>query len=498
MDPDSKKLIEEFHAQGMTIRGIARKLGLNVKTVRRALGRKPRPKGEAKPPSKLEPFREKALELAGRGWRGPRILRELRSRGYTGSRTILLELIRCKRGRRKRAAKAARRFETRPGKESQVDWSPFRVPVGTIETVVQCFSMVLAYSRMLFIAFYRDQRLPTLLHAHVEALAYFQGSCERHVYDNMTTVTLGRIGKKPLWNPSFLHFSKHYGFKCFACRPKHANRKGKVERPFPYIWEDFLNDEHFASWADLNARARIWLDTTANVRIHGTTKRRPIDMYAEEKDCLIRLPEVPYPTGRMVTRTIQLDGYIPVDSSFYPVPGGKPGGIAHARVFPDRLEVLASDGCVLASYRVPDRPGRIFAEWGSQERKEPSESRTALETRFLARFPAAEAFLRGLHHRMKSLLPIHLRELERLVDLYGTERVARALRHAEGFRNFNALSVRRILERDYPNVVPEPPLRPAMPNPAALGALDDVDCGHPADYTIDTQDPTGGDHEDVE
>lgn len=495
MDPDQKKLMEELLAQGMSIRGMARKFGLNVKTVRRALARSPRP--QSKP--KLEPFEPKALELAERGWRGPRILRELCSLGYTGSRTILLAFLRQKRGARKPPVKVKRRFETGPGVECQIDWSPFRVPIGGVDTLVHCFSMIFAYSRKQFIAFYRNEKLPTLLHAHVEALAYFGGCCHRHVYDNMSTVSLGRVRGKPLWNPAFLQFAAHYGFTPFACNPRDPDRKGKIERPFPYIFDDFLKDTSFASGDDLNARARTWLETVANVRPHGTTHQRPVDLFAEEKDCLIRLPATPYPTGRPVVRRIQVDGCILVDASFYPVPGGVPGKLGHALVYPDRVDILSDDGRVIASHKMPDRPSRIFTPWEPRPKSDPSASRSALETKFLAFFPGAEAFLEGLHLRMKSLLPIHLRHIQRLVSLYGVESVRAALDRAHAYRNFSALALERILQKAHPNTVAEPPASPLTLGPAALGALDDVDSGSPQDYTLDTDASSDGDaHEPQE
>jgi hypothetical protein len=112
-----------------------------------------------------------------------------------------------------------------------------------------------------------------------------------------------------------------------------------------------------------------------------------------------------------------------------------------------------------------------------------------METAFLARFPKASAFLDGLHARMKALLPIHLRQIERLVEVYGEDKASAAIERAERFRNFSAPALLRILERAHPNVVAPPPFW-AGANPAALGALDDVEPGSPKDYTIDTDPPS--------
>ncbi len=93
---------------------------------------------------------------------------------------------------------------------------------------------------------------------------------------------------------------------------------------------------------------------------------------------------------------------------------------------------------------------------------------------------------------MTTLTPIHLRALDRLVDLYGEPAVHDALDRAAAYRNFNARAVERILQRAHPTVVPEPALGALAPRPEALGALDDTDPGSPQDYTLDSMPPTGG------
>ncbi len=167
----------------MDIRAIARKTGRDVKTIRRVLGRSSKPTQGPAPEPKISKYETQALERYDKGLTVTRILRELRKEGYTGSRTILQDFFRERRGRRRPPPRVHRRFETPPARECQADWSAFRVPIAGVERLVHCFSMILAYSRMLFVAFYRNERLPTLLQAHVDAYAYFQGLCHRQIYD---------------------------------------------------------------------------------------------------------------------------------------------------------------------------------------------------------------------------------------------------------------------------------------------------------------------------
>jgi transposase len=487
LTPEEQDELERLHRERIPIRAIARRLGRDVKTIRRALGRPAQPP----PPSKLTPFQALAKEKFEAGLRSPRILRELRARGYAGGLTILKAYLQTLAPRRPPHS-TFRRFETGPGIEAQSDWSPYRVMIAGVATMVHAFALVLAYSRRNFIAVFRDERLPTLLWAHGEAFRYHGGVCRRIAYDNQSAITLGRVGGRPRWHPSFLAFAQHHGFEPAVGRPRHKERRGKVERPFRYFEEDFLRARTFASWDDLRAQVREWLDTVANVRVHGTTRRRVDEAYAEERPCLIALPAVTYPAARCETRTVQKDGLIPVDGSYYPVPDQPDGATVSVHIDPVRVQIFDAAGGLVATHAVPDQPMRLPSPPPPAGRHDPALSRAAHEARFLGRFPEAVAFLDGLKHRMTSLTPIHLQALARLAHLYGDAAVRDALAVATAYRNFNARAIERILARVHPTVVPAPVVGPLTRRPEALGALDDVDPGSPQDYTLDSMPPTGG------
>jgi transposase len=487
LTPEEQTELDRLVQDHLPLRAIARRLGRDVKTIRRALGRPPRPPA----PAKLAPYQALVQAWFAQGLRAPRILRELRERGYPGGRTILKDFLQTL-GPRRPPPRAFHRFETGPGVEAQADWSPYRVLIADRETVAHAFALVLCYSRRAYVGFFRDERLPTLLWAHQEAFAYHAGLCRRIAYDNQSAITLGRVGGRPRWHPTFLDFARHYGFEPSVGRPGHPERRGKVERPFAYLEADFLRGRTFASWDDLNAQGRAWLDTVANVRVHGTTRRRVDEAYAEERPCLIALPAMAYPAARQETRTVQKEGAVPIDGSYYPVPGQRPGQQVRVRIDPGRVEILDAAGAVVATHPVPDRPTRLPPAADPSVPHGTALSRPAQEARFLARFPDAAVFLDGLKRRMTTLTPIHLHALERLAALYGEAAVRDALAVAARYRNFNARAIERILRRAHPTVVPEPALATLAPRPEALGALDDIDPGSPRDYTLDSMAPTGG------
>lgn len=97
-------------------------------------------------------------------------------------------------------------------------------------------------------------------------------------------------------NAEFLRFAAHWGFVPRSCRPYRAQTKGEVERPIRYLRESFFYGREFVSDADLNEQAHRWLENTANVRCHGTTRERPVDRFErDEKSALLPLAPRPYP-----------------------------------------------------------------------------------------------------------------------------------------------------------------------------------------------------------
>jgi hypothetical protein len=101
-------------------------------------------------------------------------------------------------------------------------------------------------------------------------------------------------GGELLKNEEFLRFAVHWGFEVRACRPYRAQTKGKVERPVSYLRRNFVYGREFVSDSDVEARLQHWLDQTANVRIHGTTKVRPVARFEEERSLLLPLAERSY------------------------------------------------------------------------------------------------------------------------------------------------------------------------------------------------------------
>lgn len=201
-----------------------------------------------------------------------RLFEECRAAGYAGGLTQLKVFVRQVRPRPE--PEPIVRFETPAGHQAQVDFAEFRFPWGKRYALL----VVLGYSRLLWLKFYRGQTMATVISGLEEAFAYFGGVPRELLFDQMKAVIVEdrRVdGEKLLENPEFLRFAAHWGFRIRACRPYRAKTKGKVERPVSYVRDNFVYGREFLGDGDLEAQRLRWLDSTANVRIHGTTKESP-------------------------------------------------------------------------------------------------------------------------------------------------------------------------------------------------------------------------------
>jgi transposase len=434
-------------------RAIAQELGVSRSTVRDVLrqfwagrsGEEPPPR--AARPSKLDAWQPTIASLLARypEITAVRVYEELLAQGFTGRYTIVREKLRVLR------PPAARppviRFETGPGVQAQMDYSTYTLDF-TVEgrRRVHLFGYVLGYSRRQYLRFVERQDFETTVREHLRAFEHLGGVAATCLYDNMKVVVSGFDGQEPIYNPRFLAFATHYGFKPWACRPRRGQTKGKIERPFSYAENSLLNGRTFQSLEHLNDVTRWWLEHVSDVHLHRTTGQRPIDRHAEERPYLIPLPTRAFDPSPVVYRVVDAEGLVAWRGNRYSVPWRYIGQTLPLRITETELVVYSPQVEEVARHPLwPEgQTGQRSVQPQHQPGRDHAERLEVLRARYAELGEVAARFLDGLLGARR----YGKDEAQKVLALLGTYAQAdlvRALERAARYRAFSLRAVERIL-----------------------------------------------------
>ena len=433
--------------QRLTVAQTARTLHLHPRTVAKWSARSHfEPRRAVSRSSALDPFKPRITRLLDTyPYSAVQVFQRLGEEGYGGGMTILRDYIRRIRPP-KRPVYLKLHFDR--GECGQVDWGSFgSVAVGNTRRRLSFFVMVLAYSRRMFVDFTVSQTMEHFLACHERAFAEL-GVPSKLMVDNLKSAVLQRLaGIAPVFNPRYLDFARHHGFEIVACNVGRGNEKGRVESGVGYVKKNFLRGLELSDFTAIQAAAQVWLDTVANVRIHGETQRRPIDLFAEERPHLRRPNPHPYDLARISTTIASSQFRIALDTNHYSVPSAYAHRRLTVKAYPDRV-CIYFDNQLIA--RHPRRYGRHediedpdHAKGLIAQRRRAREQRLMMH--FLALSPDAAAYYEGLDQRRFDARQ-HVRKILALAEIYGADAVGRAISDGLAFNAFSAEYITNILE----------------------------------------------------
>ncbi len=308
--------------------------------------------------STVEPYRDLVLELHARGVEGTAIWQRLGERGYTGS---LSSLYRFLHQVSPPAAAVTVRVERAPGSEAQVDfgYAGYLLDDTTgARRKAWAFVMTLAYSRHQYVAFVHDQTLPTWIALHRQAFAFFGGVPRRIVLDNLKAGIARACVDDPQIQRTYRECAEHYGFLLAPCAPRTPEHKGKVEQGgVHYVKRNFLGGRAPTTLTQANADVRVWCETTAGGRRHGTTKEAPLDRFAAERAQLLPLPATPYDLAIWKQVTLHRDCHVVFEQAFYSAPFRLVGQRGWVRGGSQEVRLYTADYQLVATHPRAQRPG---------------------------------------------------------------------------------------------------------------------------------------------
>ena len=314
--------IKDLHGQqGLNAAQIARELALDPRTVSYWLAQEHfRPRQPSQRASKLDPFKADIIRILERyPYSAAQVFQRLREQGFEGGYSIVKAYVHTIRPKRQ---PAFLKLAFAPGECAQVDWGSFgSVPVGQTSRRLSFFVMVLCYSRMMYVECTVSQTMEHFLACHQHAFALFGGVPQTVMVDNLKSAVLKRaLGEAPVFNPKYAAFAEHNGFRIVPCNVGKGNEKGRVENGVGYVKKNFLAGLDIADFSMLAPAAKHWLDTVANVRMHGETRKPPLELWHSEKPHLSPLPTHPFDIATVAQVRASRQFRITLDTNHYSVP----------------------------------------------------------------------------------------------------------------------------------------------------------------------------------
>jgi transposase len=441
--------ILELSAKGVSKHEIAQVLRLSRLTVRKVLRSNSTNVPEIQRAEKAEPYREQILELLT-SCKGNlvRVHEELVAGGAALSYPALTGFCR-RQGIGQTPIVPAGQYHFEPGVELQHDTSPHRVEVGGRKYKAQTASAVLCYSRMLYFQINPTfQRFDCKVFL-TDALRYTGGAPERVMIDNTHVVVLRGTGREMIPVPEMEAFAERFGFRFVAHAIGNANRSARVERPFSFIENNFLAGRTFASWEALNQQARQWCD-----KVNSTYKKHlravPRELFAVESLHLKPLPAWIPEVYRLHQRTVDVEGYVSVNSIRYSVPVAWIGHRVEVRETRDKIEIEMdarhivtharavtplSQRVTLAAHRPPRGEG--------VKRSDPHPEEKAI----VEAAPETALYVAALKQKSRKVVALALRQLLRLLREYPREPFLAAVQEAARYGLYDLDRLERMILR---------------------------------------------------
>lgn len=452
--------VMRLYRAGVPKKAIARNLNMSKNTVKSLIKKTKAPKYERDHyPSKIDGYKDQIREWylnPKYDFIGTRIHRELKQIGYKGSiNPIYRYLLVLKEEKAEISKKATVRVETPPGDQAQFDWSPYKLEIGGLLIEVYCLTMVLSYSRKKAIVFSKLVDAESIYEAIEELFMDLGGITKELVIDNPKVLVISHEkGKEVKYNEGALKLSMHLGTELNACNPYRARTKGKVEKPYQYIEEQFIKGNTFESMTELNLKAKAFIKNW-NKDINGTTKRVPDDMFLEEINYLYPLPAEKFLNIDLANRKVSLDSMISVDANKYSVPIKYADKSVYIRkVYGYRLEIYNESRDKITEHEIIEGKGKnkvIDVHYQEIKTLVPK-SIPEIKRQFLSTFEYGAEYFEKTAPILKQP-SYHAREFLKLKELYDIKYLNKILIYCLEHQVYRIENIKEVIKEKYLKII---------------------------------------------
>ena len=455
--------VQELHKRKVPKLQIATQLGISRNTVKRLILLKEEPKYSREHyATKVDPYMD-LITL----WRtspeydfnGTRIFRELKARGYAGTiNPIYRALQKIDESQIEISPAATVRIETPPGDQAQFDWAHYEVMIAGRIRTVYCFSMILAACRKKAICFSLSCNADSIYEAIQELFDDLGGITLELIIDNPKALVIENNPKREdeiKYNEQALLLAAHLGTELNACNCYWPRTKGKIEKPFQYIEEQFIKGSTFQSMEDLNRRGKDFIKEWNNEK-HSTTKRVPNEFFEnEEINALLPLLGKRFRMKSLEKRIISNDGYISIGTNKYSVPiKYATKQLQYLIIYGFRIELYTMESEYIMSFEMEE--GKYGTYTNHDHYKDiavkANKSIPQIKRDFTSTFVNGEAYL-NIASRIFQQPSYHARKILELLDLYEVEILDKIIEYAIENNKLDIKSIKQLIKNDFFKII---------------------------------------------
>ena len=335
-----------------------------------------------------------------------------------------------------------------PGEEMQHDTSPHRLLLGNKEVTAQCATLVMAYSRRIYLRYFPGfTRFEVMVFLH-DAFRFMDGICPRCVIDNGSVIVAGGSGSSAKIAPEVEAMGRAFGVVFQAHRVNNPDRKARVERPFHYVENNFLVGRTFTDWDDLNRQALQWCQEYANLKVKKTLGMSPEAAFLMEKPFLVSLPTFVAPVFRVENRIVDVEGYVNFETNRYSVPERLVGKQLEIHKYFERIRILWQGKMVAEHSRLANQKGGRITTPGhhlSLDRHRLFHGPPEEERLLTGNHPDLTKYVAELKKRSPGRGIHRLRQLLEFKRSYPPEPFLAAVQHALHFGLFDLSRLERLI-----------------------------------------------------
>jgi hypothetical protein len=311
---------------------------------------------------------------------------------------------------------------------------------------------------MFYVEFTHSQRQESLHQCLLNAFIFFAGTPEEIVVDNMITAVIERQASLIRFNDAFLDFLRIFHITPIACNPGAPHEKGKVENVIKYLRQNFWPLRTFTDLCDVNQQVRKWLDTVANVRIHQTTGKRPVNRLADVR--LRPLPELLPDCRETETLRVYNDFAVRFDGNVYTTPPWAIGKKIILKADQNTVSIFYRDKKIAVHDRCWQRKQRIETA-SHKEQVKKLKRKLWLDKDITAFSSLGQQACQYLQALAQARLPIkkNVEKLLSLKDEYGAVSIIYAIKKALIHNAIGADYIENILYQEMTPKRQHPPVR---------------------------------------